>query len=250
LNAIAKFKDLETIPELSYEPWRAAFLADRVEETKQSRDLLEQLIPTQGQILRIAASLDAEGKSAWDKGLAYAGLAPRPTGKALTGLPIVEAMQLYIDATGGEFWPSQNEVQRLAKEWGIMLASRTGKNWTEHLDEFRAERAAQGLEMPTTKLVRGTPKPVFGPKPEGLQAPERGNRNRWTDEEEGFQIMTGYVLDCRARGVTPSQDDYREWAKGHRDRPAASTLERSLGRTFGEWIRLVEERLLAEKKVA
>ncbi|HET8751952.1 MAG TPA: hypothetical protein VFM43_05450 [Gaiellaceae bacterium] len=250
LKAIAGFKEAETIPELSYEPWRAQYLANRVEETRQSVDLLEQLIPTAGQILRIAASLDAEGTTAWDKALAYAGLAPRPAATTVKGLPIVEAMQLYVEATGGEFWPSQDEVERLAKEWGIMIASRAGKNWSEYLNQYREARAAQGLEMPTTKLVRGTPKPIFGPKPEGLQAPERGNRNRWTDEEEAFRIVTDYVLDCRARGVTPSQRDYKDWQKGHRDRPADSTLVNNFGRTFTEWIRLVEERILEEKKAA
>ena len=111
-------------------------------------------------------------------------------------------------------------------------------------------REAQGLEMPITKLVRGTPKPTFGPRPEGLQVPERGNRNRWTDEDEAFQIVTTYVLDCRGRGVTPSQDDYRGWMRGHRDRPSVSTLLDNFGRGFTEWIRLVEEQLLAEKRAA
>jgi hypothetical protein len=251
LKAIAKFKEAETIPELSYEPWRAAYLADRVQETQQSLDLLEQLIPTQGQILRIAVSLDAEGKAAWDKALAYAGLAPRSRATALTGLPIVEALQLYIEATDGQFSPSIDELDRLGKEWGIMIAKRErGKKWQAYLDECRVEREAKGLAMPTARRVRGIAQPTIGPKPGGLQAPERGHRHRWTDENMGAQVVTDYVLDCRARSVTPSQDDYREWAKGRRDRPAASTLERSLGRTFGEWIRLVEERLLAEKKVA
>lgn len=253
LRAIAKFKEVETIPELSYEPWRAEYLADRVTETRQSLDLLEQLIPTQGQILRIAASLDAEGKTAWDKALAYVGLAPRPTGKALTGLPIVEAMLLYVEATGGQLSPSIDEVTRLGKEWGIMIGRlETGKKWNDYLDECRAAREAAGMEMPVAKLARGKVKPEFGPRPDGLQVPERGNRNRWADadEEEGFQIVTAYVLDARARGVTPSQRDYQDWTRGHRDRPAASTLQEAFGHTFSEWIRLVEERLLAEKKAA
>ena len=56
--------------------------------------------------------------------------------------------------------------------------------------------------------------------------------------------------NSRRSRVTPSQRDYQDWARGHRDRPAASTLKSAFGRTFGEWIRLVEERLLAEKKTA
>lgn len=62
--------------------------------------------------------------------------------------------------------------------------------------------------------------------------------------------MTAYLLDCRSRGVTSRQRDYQDWTRGHRDRPAASTLKNAFGHTFGEWIRLVEERLLAEKKAA
>lgn len=38
--------------------------------------------------------------------------------------------------------------------------------------------------MPTARLARGKIKPALGPRPDGLQAPERANHDRWTDEEE------------------------------------------------------------------
>lgn len=74
-------------------------------------------------------------------------------------------------------------------------------------------------------------------------------RGKWQDEELVIERLTIYVLDCRAQSIRPKQKHYMEWRKGRKDFPASSTLNRQ-DCGFAEWIALVEERLLQEKKAA
>lgn len=58
------------------------------------------------------------------------------------------------------------------------------------------------------------------------------------------------VLDClnRTPPVRPTKKDYQAWSRGRNDCPSANPLADR--KPWGEWMKLVEARLLEAKKAA
>jgi hypothetical protein len=80
----------------------------------------------------------------------------------------------------------------------------------------------------------------------------RTAKGSWAEktDDELVEALTPYVLDClsRTKPVRPTKGGYQSWSRGRRDAPSADTLSKR--KTWGEWIKLVEERLLEAKKAA
>lgn len=242
MKTIARFKEAESIPESLYNGWREEYLA--ANPLNQPRELLEQLLPTGSQIVRIAVALDAEGETPWKKALAFVGLGA-PKTKSNAGMPIAEAMGLYVDATGGRFAPSIPELERLRVEWGIAIANKT-LPWGDYLAECRAHREERGLTMPTTYAKPDARPPLV--KPADLEAPPaQPGKGHWS-ENLIEERLTHYVLDCRSKGGRPRQKHYGQWRKTRPGYPSASTVGRH--GDFIDWVEKIEARLLAEKKAA
>jgi hypothetical protein len=242
LKTLARFKDVTTFTPMSYDAARDEYL--RSPERQRDAEMHEQHLPTSSQILRIAAKL-AGDDPLWEKALRYAGLTVE-TPSQQTGMPVAEAIYLYIRVTG--LLPTRREIRRLGKEWKIAIAFERGRLWQDSLDECRQLREERGETMPTESGGHGRHPALV--KPDTLAAPARRTKaGRWQDEELVIERLTIYVLDCRAQSIRPRQKHYKEWSKGRDDFPAASTICRK-DRGFTDWIAIVEERLLQAKKAA
>jgi hypothetical protein len=250
LNTIARFKDVETMTAHDYDLYLAEYLAHH----KQPAHVLGSgaRFPTSNQILRLAVKLPSKGAlTTWDRALVFAGLktVPVTNAKALT---VVEAINLYIEASFCEFYPSQDELLRLRSEFGISIREKEeGKKWSESLREALDGRAADGLPVPTMLAATTTkPKLVLPP---GFATPQMKNpKGTWEEksDEEWADAITPYVLDClnRKPPVRPTKKDYQSWSSGRSECPSGDTLGKR--KTWGEWMKMVEERLLEEKKAA
>lgn len=243
LKTLARLKGVTTFTVTSYDATRAAYLA--APERQRDLEMHEQHLPTSSQILRIAAALETEGSTPWEKALLYAGLSI--TKEELVGaMPLEQAIDYYITATG--LLPSYKEIERLGREWEVALAMSKRKPWPEAMEACRALRAARGEVMPTA-AAKQRALPALK-KPTALDgATPYVKRGKWQDEKLVIERLTIYVLDCRAQSIRPKQKHYMEWRKSRKDFPASSTLNRQ-DWGFAAWIALVEERLLQEKKAA
>lgn len=164
LNAIARFKNVETMTAHDYDHYLAEFLAAR----RQPAHILGRnaRFPTSSQIERLAEDFESKHEmKAWEKALVYAGLQPVKTVTA-NALSVVEAINLYIEASGCEFYPSSKELPRLREEFGISIREReAGRKWEELMKEALDGRAAAGLPVPTVlagDLDEGEARPPSG----------------------------------------------------------------------------------------
>jgi hypothetical protein len=251
LNAVADFKGIETMTEHAYDAYLAEYLAAR----RQPAHILGPgaRFPTSSQILRLAVKLPAKGGAAkpWDRALVFAGLKPvvQSPSNALT---VIEAINLYIEATLCEFYPSHEELTRLRSEFGISIREKEeGKKWSESLQEALDGRAAAGLPVPS--MIAAVSSKVALVLPPGFKTPKVKNaKGTWAEktDEEMVEAITPYVLDClnRTPPVRPTKKDYQSWASGRKEAPSGDTL--GLRKNWGEWVKLVEEQLLEAKKAA
>ena len=170
LNTIARFKEVETMTEDDYDIYLAEYLAAHTQPAhvlgRNAR------FPTSSQILRIAQGLTEEkAETPWDRALIFAGLQPvaKVTANALT---LIEAINLYIEATLCEFFPSRDELLRLRSEFAISFQERErGKKWSQSLREALDGRAANGLPVPTMLASTATKPPLVIPP--GFATPPR-----------------------------------------------------------------------------
>ena len=265
LNTIARFKEIDSMTPADYDRYLEEFLAAR----KQPAHILGESarFPTSSQIIRIAATLPASGEAdslvshsaipkgrgdrtpqPWDRALIFAGLKPVPQVQA-NALTIVEAINLYIEATLCEFWPSKDELERLRDELGISIQSFKGKVWSAEVKTALDGRKEAGLPVPTMMAATSTKPPLT--LPPGYIAPAKQTaKGAWEEksDDELADALAPYVLDCIERGVRPTQKDYKSWAKGRREFPSAQTLGKR--KTWGEWIAVVEAKLMEVKKAA
>lgn len=250
LNVVARFKGVETMTAHDYDLYLAEYLAQH----KQPAHVLGSgaRFPTSNQILRLALKLPSKGAvTTWDRALVFAGLktVPVTNAKALT---VVEAINLYIEASFCEFYPSQDELLRLRSEFGISMREKEqGRKWSESLREALDGRTAAGLPVPTM-LAATTTKPKLVLPPGFATPPLKNPKGTWAErsDEEWADAITPYVLDCinRTPPVRPTKKDYQSWSSCRSECPSGDTLGKR--KTWGEWMKLVDERLLEEKKAA
>jgi hypothetical protein len=250
INTLCIFKEVETLDERDYDRYRTDYL-DHHSRGEIDRERLEDLLPTSGQILNFIAKHPVEGTSlstpAWSKALLFAGRAIYAQTRT-AGMPLQQAIDLYIEATGSKFIPSHREIVRLASEWDVSVEGRQlGKSWDSYLAEVTATRAERGLTTPTELPETKTPPEL--PRPTGLVARAQMPRGNWKDEKNVIEALTPFVLHCQAEGEPPTRGRYLSWRKSCPDQaPAPSTIERY--RVFSDWIHIVQDRLLEAKKAA
>ena len=223
LNTVARFKQIETMTAHDYDIYLAEYLASR----KQPAHLLgsSARFATSSQILRLAAKLPSkESLNPWDRALVFAGLQPVPkaVSKALT---VVGAINLYIEATGCQFYPSHEELLRLRSEFGISMREKEvgGRSWSQLVQAALDERAAAGLPVPTMKATSAeNPTLVLPTSVATHVATPKGAWASKTDEEL-VEALIPYVLDClnRTPPVRPTKKDYQSWSTGKPDFPSA-----------------------------
>jgi hypothetical protein len=218
---------------LSYDDYaaeRARMLADARRRWLHRSTLS---LPSGNQIKRVAGS--------WDAALAIAGLVPPPKRTLPRGIPIVEALELALEAHGALL--TRVELDRFAAANGLSLARpEKGKPWADYLAELRTRRAEWGKWTPTAPPVEGV-RPDYGQAvslPAGL--PQRKKR-RWSREECVAAI-------ARLLGELPSNERltlrvYLQKANVRPELPALGSLQR-----HADFTELVAEARLGRNEVA
>jgi hypothetical protein len=193
------------------------------------RHLSELSLPTEGQIERTAGS--------WDEALVIAGLGVRGRATAGTGVPIVAAIELFLETFG--YLPGVAQLEGFARAQGIPLAKRR-QPYADYIAELAKERAEWGRWTPPHSLSGAKPKldePVPGLSALLARFPKAQKRKkRWTSEEcvEALvRLLAEWPNDRRL-----NEDAYQEASRGRDDLPSLSSLQRQGG--FGK--------LLAEAK--
>jgi hypothetical protein len=248
LKRIALFKGVETMSAHDYDLYLAEFVASRPEPAHVLG--VAARFPTSGQILRIAATLDVKADTPWDKALVYAGLKPVSKTTQKTALTIVEAIDLYIEASLCEFYPSRDELERVRTELGVSVQKpEKGVPWSKSLEEALDRRKAAGLPVPTMKAATTTkPKLVLPP---GFEAPRtRTSKGTWEEktDDELVEAIVIYIQDClgQSPAVKPTKKHFKSWRKGRTDIPSTGTLDDRT--TWTEWMKLANDRLMELKK--
>lgn len=254
LNTVARFKGVKTLTAQDYD----ASLADYLDGRPQPSYILGKgaRFPTSNQIIRLAEKLPAnKGTTPWDRALIHVGLEPVVKGAAaVRALPLGEAINLYIEATGAQFYPSMNELERLRSECGISYNDRVLKTrkWNNMMEETLGARAAAGLPVPS-KVATIADKPALA-LPSTTQAPKlRNPRNFWTDksDDELLDKVVAYVVDCLIAHDPPvkvTKKHYQAFTKGKPNFPPHNELTRR--KLWGAWIKAANERLLEQQKAA
>ncbi|MBA3734376.1 MAG: hypothetical protein H0W90_04120 [Actinobacteria bacterium] len=185
------------------------------------------LLPTEGQIVRVAGS--------WDAALKIAGLDPRPRNKPThQGVPIVQALELALESLGA--LPTQHELEIFARANGFSLAKKSGR-WGDYVAQLRVSRDDWGKWTPTG-LVPREQRPDYS-KPVELGAsfePVRRRRHRWT-HQECLDALVRLLAELSA-SERLTQRLYQQKARADEDLPPLSSLQRHGG--FGAM--LVEAR--------
>jgi hypothetical protein len=178
-------------------------------------------LPTVGQIERVA------GK--WRAALEFAGLEPRngDSWQGRRGLPIVEALDLHAEATGGWLCVYQ-ALDAFASKHGFALGRREArKSWIAYLEEATVLREARGaktkgLPKADTKLEYKLPAGQAGELP-----PRQRGPGYWT---KGLCVEAAkrYLGELPARKAA-SKKGYLAWSTGRDDAPAPSTFDQHGG---------------------
>lgn len=219
LKTVALRLGKKTLLPADYLAERERMLADA---RRHYRHQAEPLLPSEGQIVRIAGS--------WDEALQIAGLAPRPTvGRAHPGVPIVAALELALEAYGCLL--TFRELARFAQANGFSLAKKTGR-WTDYLAELRAERTDWGkwtpAGYPPAEVRPDYAKPIR--LPASFEAVRR-RRYRWT-KDECVAALARLLAELGNERLT--QRLYLQKRRADPDLPPLTSLQRQGG--FGELV--------------
>jgi hypothetical protein len=220
LQRVAHELGVSTLAPDAYAQQRATLVANA---RRRSIDLTE-LLPTVGQIERVAGG--------WDQALELAELEPRPElsgSRPAAGTPIVEALELYAEATGGWFC-NRTVLQQFARDRDVALAAQaSGTPWNEYVAEATARRETQG------KPIKGMAPPGARPSYAGMGEGGTKRREReirppgfWT-LELCLEAIRRFLADLTP-SVNPTQKRYLAWSRDHDDAPAPATFAQ-----YGGW---------------
>jgi hypothetical protein len=216
-----------------YRRERERLIAEARRRRNGQGELVAELLPTVGQIERIAGG--------WDAALVLAELEPRApvSGQAhgRRGIPIAEVLDRFADETGGWFCRVA-QLQQYARDRQIVTARRAdGMRWADYLAEAAARRQARGavvLGLPPREVYPTYPGMTGGAKDRGSDTSDAGPASEaikppgyWT-LARCVEAVRRYLDDPETK--KPSQGRYRAWASGRPDAPAPSTFAR-----FGGW---------------
>jgi hypothetical protein len=186
--------------------------------------LLADLLPTVGQLERIAGD--------WDAALMLAELGPRRTptrnGHADEVVPIVEVLDRFADEADGWFCRRAQLLEYARNRKIVMAGPSLGSSWADYIATATARREAKGA------LTRGLPPAGTFPAYPGMGAAaetdadqeprRRANKPRdyWT-LERCVEAVRDY-FDEPDEAERPSQARYGNWAADRPDAPSASTF--------------------------
>lgn len=233
LRIVARRLGKKTLKPVEYRLERKRML----DAAKRSyRHLSELSLPTEGQIERTVGS--------WDEALVAAGLAPRPRATAGTGVPIVAALELFLETFG--YLPSVSQLEGFARAQGIPLAKRR-RPYADYIAELAAERAEWGKWTPAGPL-RGA-KPKLGAPVPGLAAllarfPDVQKRKKSWTHEECVAALVGLLTE-RPSDKRLTEDAYQEASRERADLPSLSSLQRGARGGFNELMQAARARVTA-----
>ena len=229
LNRVAQALGVETLTPAEYRQEREAII--RRERRRNADSEIAELLPTDGQIERIAANERAERgtgdeSSDWDLALLLAGLTvrterpARPRYRAASRrLPAAHGAAIY--ATINPTLPSEATLSQFAAEAGLQLATRPAGGWSKVLAAAAELLRDAGLPVPG------------GPKPLG-----RGGVLRFAVPAEplGFDDLEPALTRAHAVEVLRAWDreqpgrrrgerEYQAWTAGT-EHPSLHTLQK------------------------
>jgi hypothetical protein len=218
LRLVARERKAKTLAPDAYARARQELIA---RDRRRGVHLLADLLPTVGQIERVAGS--------WAAALEFVGLEVRNghSWKGERGMAIVEALDLHAEATGG-WLCNYTALDAFASRYGFALSRReVGKSWTAYLEEATVLREARGaktkgLPKADTKLEYKLPAGQAGEFP-----PRQRGPGFWT---KGLCVEAAKrYLDELPAGKAASKKGYLAWSTGRDDAPAPSTFDQHGG---------------------
>lgn len=190
------------------------YLAERERVLDEARRAVrhkgEPLLPSEGQILRIAGS--------WDKALRLAGLKPRERDDH-KGVSVVEALEWALESRGA--LPTRRELEAFAASNGFSVAWKE-MAWSAALVELRRRRAEWGKWTPPASPPLGS-RPDYAVEVSLPASTARRRRARWTREECVNAIAR---LLGELGGERLTQRAYQQRARLDPDLPPLSSLQR------------------------
>lgn len=222
LRRVARELDTTTLVPDQYGRTREDLLAG--DRRRQCGGLLRELMPTVGQIERVAGG--------WDRALELAELEPRPElsgSRPAPGMPTVAALELYAEATDGWFC-NRTVLQQFARDRDFGLAAQEpGTSWSDHIAEATARREARG------EPIKGMAPPGVRPSCAGIG--DGGQKRRaqairppgfWT-LERCLDAIRRFLAELSS-GVNPTQKRYLAWSNGREDASAPAAFAQ-----YGGW---------------
>jgi hypothetical protein len=218
LNVVARHEGVRTLAPFRYSGGRARLIeADRawrhggaIEATLPTAKAIETAVErlTNGEVAEAAR---------WDYALALAGLEPRHVHEWPQGVPLVEAVELFIEKTG--WLCTSGELQRFAFDLNFALSN---GSYRDAYAEVQRRRKEAGLELaraaPTGTTVS------YETSPDGVPGWPKHLHGDWTFME-CIEALRSYDAALAANDRR-TRDRYRLWASLHRDRPAVETFDR------------------------
>lgn len=211
LRDVARSLGQRTVSAHEYETVR-----ERVNRTSARRGLSTRL-PSIGQIEHAA--------NGWTNACRAAQLTPGPNRYRPHGMPVVDALDIAVEALGAI--PSRRQLEALARHNRVALA-RPVLPRAEAIAQVRARRAARGLGMP--KPATGWPTTRFEINVPALTAAAQttpSHQGRWT-RTDCESAVRAWLADL-APGERPTQRAYARWQARNTGFPAASALGRHGG---------------------
>jgi hypothetical protein len=241
LQRVARARGEDSFTEAEYAETREQLVAEDRRRWRYG-GVLDETLLTSSQIVNYT---DHD----WNAALVLGGLKAHEP-EVVTGMPIIDALDLYVVSTG-LMAPSIDELYRMARELKIALRGlsreyeATGKRWADLVAEYEAWCVAQGLEVPARPPRNQNP--VFNPPKSALTGATAARRKAWT-EVECIDALISFI-DTWPGSADPTQRQYKQAAKGNRDLPAASTLQR-FGLSIDAALEKARKRRAAQMKKA
>jgi hypothetical protein len=190
----------------------AQYVAERERILARRSPGSEFYLPNRNQVERIAGS--------WDEALAIAGLGPKPRQAQRSGLAIVDALELVLEAHG--CLPTRPELDRFVSANGLALARRD-KPWAHYLAELRRRRSEWGRWTPASPPALELRPDYTTPVRLPADLPKRQKRG-WA-REECIAALVSLLNELPAK-TRLTMRIYQTSANGRRDLPGLHALQR------------------------
>jgi hypothetical protein len=248
LRRAAREAGTATLHPAQYEQTRTGIIE---RSAPAAREMVEALLPTVGQIERIArheaAAVSADGDgSAWDVALEVSGLDPRTPDAAPEigrkhATEVVEMIGVFAALTGA--LPTRTQLREFAAEHGLALRDPERRRpWQSYLDEYAAHAAALG-QPAAAGPFRGRRYEIADPAGLLDRLPRRYSRGHWAAHPEDALEKLEQYLDALPAGGKPSTRHYRAVKNrdGRADWPGLNVFTEHYG-GFGAAVAIIRRR--------